>query len=404
MIYIANIIRDQKFIDAQIAYHDLTLDICTHDYFIVSWDKNISFKYMCQSHRVIIVTPDELIYRLTTNHYDALFIHNFLYMPLHYMSKIPKHIKVFWFSWGYDIYNTPKNSPFISIPLLHKKSLDLLKKLHSQQSKLPLFSKFKHYVKWHISSLISYKKLDHNNVQSIYKAAVKRVDYYSGVFPIEYELMKTKPQFRAKKVTYNYINPSEWVSDTEKLPLIGNNILIGNSADINNNHLDVLDYFENINLQKRKVIVPLSYGGSQQYIQPIVEAYTTQLQDSFMPLLDFMPIDKYLKLLSSVGVAIFFQERQQAAGNISELLKTGVKVFLSETSINYKHYKSLGYHVYSLQTDFNQNAIETPLTKEEKLHNISLWRNINNKEVRLNQLYTIYNIIKQSSHVSKLSN
>ena len=67
MLHIANIIRDQKFIDGQIAYHELTADLCQHDYFIVSWTKSIEFKYMTKKDRVQVVNPDELINILGTN-------------------------------------------------------------------------------------------------------------------------------------------------------------------------------------------------------------------------------------------------------------------------------------------------------------------------------------------------
>ena len=108
-----------------------------------------------------------------------------------------------------------------------------------------------------------------------------------------------------------------------------------------------------------------------------------------------MSREDYLELLSSVGVGIFFHERQQATCNIEELLRHGVKLFLSETSINYRHYKSVGYHIYSLQHDFNQQALDIPLTEEQKKHNVQLWLRTSNREYRLQYLYDIYDLLKQ---------
>lgn len=393
MLHIANIIRDQKFIDGQIAYHDLTSDKCQHDYFIVSWEKNIVFKYMKKSERVRIVTPDELIDILEKYTYDALFIHNFLYMPLHYMWKIPASIKVFWFAWGYDIYNTPKDHPYISIPLLHNKSQALLEELRRTQNKVSDFTKFKREIKAYIKKIVQYKRQDHNDEPSVYKKAVTRVDYFSGVFPLEYNLLKEHPEFHAKRVVYEYTNPADWENIDTEIPEIGHNVLIGNSADINNNHLDVLDYLKGVNFSGKKVIVPLSYGGSKHYANTIAQAYDHFFGNVCISLLDYMPREDYFKLLSSVGVGIFFHERQQATCNIEELLRHGVKLFLSETSINYKHYKSVGYHIYSLQHDFNQHTLETPLTDEQKLHNAKLWLKTSNKEYRLKYLYDIYDLL-----------
>lgn len=112
--------------------------------------KEHCFQVYEKSERVRIVTPDELIDILEKHTYDALFIHNFLYMPLHYMWKIPASIKVFWFAWGYDIYNTPKDHPYISIPLLHNKSQALLEELRRTQNKVSDFTKFKREIKAYI--------------------------------------------------------------------------------------------------------------------------------------------------------------------------------------------------------------------------------------------------------------
>lgn len=395
MLHIANIIRDQKFIDGQIAYHELTADLCQHDYFIVSWTKNIEFKYMTKKDRVQVVNPDELINILGTNKYDALFIHNFLYMPLHYMWKVPASIKVFWFAWGYDFYNTPKDQPYVSVPLLHQKSKELLRELRASQARISCFTKFKRSAKHCVKNLFQYNKQDHNDNPDVYKKAVSRVDYFSGVFPLEYDLLNQKPEFHAQKVAYEYTNPVDWDNDFETIPKIGNNVLIGNSADINNNHLDMLDYLKEVDFSGKKIIVPLSYGGSKQYANKIDKAYKELLGKECLTLLEYMSREDYLELLSSVGVGIFFHERQQATCNIEELLRHGVKLFLSETSINYRHYKSVGYHIYSLQHDFNQQALDIPLTEEQKKHNVQLWLRTSNREYRLQYLYDIYDLLKQ---------
>lgn len=394
MLHIANIIRDQKFIDGQIAYHDLTSDRCMHDYFIVSWDKRVEFKYMKKVNRVQIVTPDELIALLNTNEYNALFIHNFLYMPLHYMWQIPSHIKVFWFAWGYDIYNTPKNEPYIGMPLLHPKSAVLLTKIQKSQ-KLSLIPKLKYRIKQTVKNLLFYDRQYHNDDVGVYKKAVSRVDYFSGVFPLEYDLLSKNSEFHAQKVMYEYTNPADWENISTDIPTIGKNVLIGNSADINNNHLDILDYMKNIILGDIKFIVPLSYGGSKQYADYVAQSYSDFFGDNCILLKDYMPRDKYLELLSSVGVGIFFHERQQATCNIEELLRHGVKLFLSDTSINYKHYKSIGYHIYSLQQDFNQTSLLTPLSPEQKEHNAQLWYKTSNREYRLRYLYNIYDLLSK---------
>lgn len=393
MLHIANIIRDQKFMDGQISYHDLTSDRCVHDYYIISWSRNLEFKYMSKVDRVQIVTPDELIALLCKGRYDALFIHNFLYMPLHYMGRIPSYVKVFWFAWGYDIYNTPKDNPYVKMRLLHSKSASLLPKLRKIQ-KRPFTTRLKNIIRKKVKNTFCYDRQNHNDDVDVYRKAVSRVDYFAGVFPEEYDLLNVHEEFNAKKVIYEYTNPTDWSEHMDDIPQIGRNVLIGNSADINNNHLDILDYLGDIQWNDTKVIVPLSYGGSKLYADCIAKAYSDFFGKNCMALKDYMPRDRYFELLSSVGVGIFFHERQQATCNIEELLRHGVKLFLSESSINYKHYKSLGYYVYSLQRDFNQESLNTPLTQEQKVHNAKLWYKTSNKEYRLKYLYDIYELLE----------
>lgn len=392
MIKVANIIRDQHFMDGQICYHDLTNEVCEHDYFIVQWNKDYKFKYMKLINRVNVVTPDELITILRKGHYDALFIHNFLYMPLHYMDKLPKNIKVFWFAWGFDIYNTPKCNPYIKLNLLHPKSQVALKNLYARK-RYPLHKRCKWAIKRLLLNIVDFKHQYHNDDRHVYVNAVKRVDYFSGVFPLEYDLMVGKPGFKAKRVEFGLRNPKDWTQCPTHLPDIGENILVGNSADINNNHLDIIDYLKKIDLGNRKLIVPLSYGGSREYATIVKDAYEVAFGDRVKILMDYMPREDYFKLLSSVGYAIFFQERQQAAGNIEELLRNGVKIFFSNTSLNYRHYTNCGCHVLSIQKHFTPENL-FPLSDNEKWDNIRWWYSTNNKEYRLNVLYKLYDIIK----------
>ena len=122
-------------------------------------------------------------------------------------------------------------------------------------------------------------------------------------------------------------------------------------------------------------------------------AYEEEFGDKALVLTDYLPRQKYYDLLSSAGYAIFFHERQQASCNVEELLRHGVKIFFSETSLNYRHYSETGYHVYTVQNDLSINNIK-PLQDCEKWDNIKKWHSTNNKEYRLNILNKLYDIIE----------
>ena len=310
------------------------------------------------------------------------------------MDRLPKEIKVFWFAWGWDIYCAPHNDEFVKIPLLHPKSKCIQQQI-IKHSKSNFWTIFKLSIKRWVKNIVRYDHIYHNEEPKVYRNAVKRVDYFSGVFPLEYDLVKKNPEFRAEQVFYRYTNPKDFCELPDALPTIGENILVGNSADINNNHLDVLDYIKNITLGDRKVIVPVSYGGSSHYAIIVADAYKSELGKNCQILVDYMPREDYFRLLSTCGFAVFFQERQQAVGNIDELLIHGVKVFFSETSINYKYYKSLGLFVYSVQKDLSDEELRKPLTDEQKWNNIKILHRTSNKESRLQYLYNIYKLLEK---------
>lgn len=308
------------------------------------------------------------------------------------MKKVPKSIKVFWFVWGYDIYNTPKGDPYVKLNLLHPKSRSAIKEVYRSR-KYPLHKRIKWSIKRIILNLIDYKRQYHNDNRRVYVNAVERIDYFAGVFPLEYGLLVGKPGFRAKNVIFELSNPIDWTPCPITLPDVGENILVGNSADINNNHLDLIEYIQRLDLNGRKLIIPVSYGGSIEYANMIKTAYEEAFGDKALVLTDYLPRQEYYNLLSSVGYAIFFHERQQASCNVEELLRHGVKVFFSETSLNYRHYSETGYCVYTVQQHLDKGGL-VPLSENEKWNNIRKWYVTNNKEYRLNVLYKLYDIIE----------
>lgn len=86
-------------------------------------------------------------------------------------------------------------------------------------------------------------------------------------------------------------------------------------------------------------------------------------------------------------------------GNINGLIMAGAKVFLSETSVAYKYYKSLGVHVFSVQTDLNPKSLTIPLSDEEKMYNIRTIGQFRTKAARIQLLYDIYKVIRDDKNL-----
>lgn len=114
-------------------------------------------------------------------------------------------------------------------------------------------------------------------------------------------------------------------------PIGKTRILVGNSATPSNRHEAVFEMLEPFKNKGIEVLVPLSYG-EDEYRGEVMRAGKQLLGDSFVPLLDFMDVDEYEALLSTVTVGVFNHDRQQGMGNIGILMRSGGKIFISQQS------------------------------------------------------------------------
>ena len=355
MIHIANIVLDEKFVDDIITLHSLTNDVCVHHYFLMEENFSGKFKYIDKNRDEIIVLDSfQFIKRMSGAEYSAVFLHSLYALPLLKILQIPSNIKVFWFAWGYDIYGENK---LIPINLYGHKTNAFLYSTY----KLNRFKKVREYLHQFLFFCRHGFLLE-----KLYMRAVQRIDYFSGVLPVEFQMAKRNPYFRAEEIMYSYGNSASFNC---KISNGGTNWLIGNSADPSNNHLDLFDFLKLLDIKGRKIYVPLSYGGNQKYIEEVIRVGESLWGEDFVPLTQFVPKEEYLKIVDSCGFACFFHERQQAIGNIEMALRNGCKVFLSNTSVAYKHYKQIGVGIYTVQEDLKENNIQ-PLSYDLRTNNI----------------------------------
>lgn len=291
------------------------------------------------------------------NKIDIVILHN-LY-SLHFINilLLPSNIKIVWFAWGKDLYCLPEDKPFIEMELYGEETRKFIKPEYK-----PILKAIK-------SKITGY----------FYRKAIQRVDYFSGVLPKEYTLMKQVEGFKAKELDFSYATVSkdpELKINRERVT--GKNILVGNSGDETNNHLDIFKCLSQYELGETLVYVPISYAGSKEYREKVIRVGKKLWSDRFIPLETFMPLEEYNKIISSCGIRIFAHERQQAVGNISSALALGCKVFLSETSMAYDFYKRNDLRVFSLQKDLTYENITTLLPNEDVLHNMDTFINKRN--------------------------
>ena len=284
-----------------------------------------------------ILILDEREFLQCVSNYDVVILHNWFTLREQIICKIPRICKIVWLAWGFDLYN-PRN-PMIPIQIYGKDTLEFEK----QQNSIPIW----------ITNLL-------NSYRARYRQkALSRVDFFSGVYPYEYDLLKKyKKVFRAKPLDFYYGSMQFFIKDEIDTHIDNKkkNVIIGNSADPTNNHYEALTQLLKISLDKdSKIIIPLSYGGNIKY-KEWIKGYANKLYPNSINALDnYLPLHEYLQLVSNCKYAIYAHKRQQASDNILMQILYGANVFLSEDSFAFNHFKELGLKIFSLESDLNDN-------------------------------------------------
>lgn len=125
-------------------------------------------------------------------------------------------------------------------------------------------------------------------------------------------------------------------------------VLVGNSADPSNNHLEVFEALQRLpeeEKMKLRIICPLAYGNFR-YAAEVKNYGERSFGNRFVGIYELQEPEEYAKLLSTVNVAIFNHRRQQALGNILALLAAGKTVFIRSDTTTWKFLKSNNLKVF----------------------------------------------------------
>lgn len=168
----------------------------------------------------------------------------------------------------------------------------------------------------------------------------------------EYEMFNEITHVTNKHFIAPMVRPLEEIVDYSKYRIVRPHdtirIIVGNSASETNRHEDVFKILGGLDLSNVEIYCPLSYG-NENYKQKVLEIGRKMLGTAFYPITDYMERNEYFEFLSSIDIGIFYNDRQQAMGNINFLLGTGKKVYLCPNTSMWNNYKRQGYCVYSAE-------------------------------------------------------
>lgn len=187
-----------------------------------------------------------------------------------------------------------------------------------------------------------------------YRTLLRKMDFIAHFMDEEVEFLRSVSGTGSGQIYHAYTMLEDFIGseflDRQVVP--DGHLLIGNSSSYTSNHIQIIDQLRKGGPADRKIIVPLNYGNTA-YARYISRYGKQQLGERFTPILEFMPLPEYTRLLLSCSAVIMNHYRQQAMGNILTQLYTGSRVYLNDFTSSFRFLKRLGLHVFSLQHDMD---------------------------------------------------
>jgi len=271
--------------------------------------------------------------------FDAVILHSLFSLKI----KIPKNIPVAWVGFGFDYYGLICDRDDLLLPDTLKTSIKVMNKTQKIKNIIKDTDTL-NYIYSIIFGIANKKKI------------INQIKFFAPVLNSEYEKICLKNKwFSPDLIDWNYGTlEDDLIKGFEGRVVKGQNVLIGNSARYTNNHVDIFPLLKSLNCNK--FIFPLSYGYSE-YQSELINLGNVHLEDRFMPLTSFMPMEEYTNILLSCSYVIMNHLRQEALGTIVVMLYLGAKVFLREKNPIYSFFKSEGVKIYSIEELEKKNEL-----------------------------------------------
>ena len=246
---------------------------------------------------------------------------------------------------------------------------------------LYLFKGFLNKSNWVVWGGDLYK--DFNKKTIFYKMEYfvkNKMRYVSTLVPEDYNEAKYRYNIIGEYKKAIYINPIK----LEYLNTLENNkkkeetfIQIGNSADPQNNHIEILKKLSKFKNENIKIYCPLSYG-DLNYGKEVEKYGKNIFGEKLICLFKFLTPKEYSKYLSEIDILIFNHKRQQGLGNIFALGYLNKKIYIRDDISTWNYLTDeLELKIYNSNTIDNENF-------EEFIKNIKN----ENKEKILNSVYS----------------
>lgn len=319
---ILHIILDEKFTDGFISFINNHFDDTEHKFLILTSQEQMYYCKTCKNHVNVMILHKKLkdMKELLIHSYyaDKIILHSLLirYIPILIGCKIFAK-KTYVALWGGEIY--------------------------------------------------SYRK-DKKIRNAIKRRILSRVKGITCELEEDYELTKkyynTNAQyFPCMMYLSNVVENDEYDVYQNRIAKEKPFVMIGNSADPQNNHFEIIDSLVSQGI-KANYVIPLSYG-DKNYGKDVAEYAINHLSGNVKILQEFLPLSEYLNILKTVDIVVYAHRRQQALGNTFHMLAYGSKVYLNSQTTTYNWMIRNGFKVFP-SDNIDENFLTLPSLNEMK--------------------------------------
>lgn len=181
------------------------------------------------------------------------------------------------------------------------------------------------------------------------------------------------------------------------------NIIVGNSATVTNQHFQVLDWLANIHDNRFQIYLPLNYGTGnfEEYAQQVIDYGTKLFGNRIHPLRNKMSGKDYLEFLNNMDVGLFNNNRQQAMGNISQLILCGAKVYIRSDTKMWEHFQSLGCVLNDIETLDSMASVDELMHQDIAVreNNQSIIRKRHDMSTKIEMWNRMLDIMRQGQEI-----
>lgn len=126
-------------------------------------------------------------------------------------------------------------------------------------------------------------------------------------------------------------------------------VLLGTSADKSNEHFELIDRASEIKSPSTQWIMPLNYGGNEDYINEVIQYGEAKLAGQFQPITEMLAKTKYDELLINIDGAVLAHKRQKGLYVAYFMLMSGKPLFVRDSTTTFKNFTDMEFVVSGLE-------------------------------------------------------